>query len=259
MMKVKQTLSIMACFLVILVLAAPANALLDLNTWTENLMADDSAGGGFVIYSPTLTETISGGLTRAVLFSGTNDRNFMLDGSVRVDTSWDDEFFVFVVGYNNNDHVSSSADYILIDWKQANQDFDFGSGTVTGYEGLALSTVSGATAGENQGDTYAWEHSGPITEQLRANTLGSTGWNDNHTYDFRLVYMPDRVQLFIDGTLELDYSGAFSDGSIGLYHFSQREVVFSDLSLSVIPAPSAILLGSLGAGLVGWLRRRKTF
>ena len=91
----------------------------DLNTWTENLIADDTAGGGFVINSTTSAETISGGLTRAVLFSGTNDVGYMLEGQFKVKTTFDDDFIGFVIGYNNNDYVSGSADYILIDWKQA--------------------------------------------------------------------------------------------------------------------------------------------
>jgi hypothetical protein len=78
MMNSKTTLGIVTYFLSIFVLAVPAKAALDLNTWTENLMADDVAGGGFVINSATQATTISGGLTRAVLFSGTNDRKFML-------------------------------------------------------------------------------------------------------------------------------------------------------------------------------------
>lgn len=43
----------------------------------------------------------------------------------------------------------------------------------------------------------------------------------------------------------------FSDG--GWY-----DIAIDDLKVRPIPAPGAILLGSIGAGLVGWLRRRMT-
>lgn len=36
-----------------------------------------------------------------------------------------------------------------------------------------------------------------------------------------------------------------------------NDFAIDDISLSVIPAPGAIILGSIGAGLVGWLRRRR--
>lgn len=257
-MNSKTILYVVTCLLFILILVTSTKADLNLNTWTENLIADDTAGIGFVIDSPTMTTTQSGGLTRAILFSGTNDRNFMLEGSVKVDTTFDDDFLGFVVGYNNNDYSSASANYILIDWKQANQDFDFGSGSGIGYRGLALSTVTDSVAGANPGNDYAWQHTGPVTEQLRANTLGTTGWTDNQSYDFRLVYTPGRVQFFIDGLLELDYTGTLSYGSLGLYQFSQRDIEFSNLSMSVIPAPPAVILGILGLGTVGWKFRKKS-
>jgi hypothetical protein len=61
----------------------------------------------------------------------------------------------------------------------------------------------------------------------------------------------------------IDTDNLFTSVSIGntgagVDYFGFDEMTIGSLEQVIIPAPGAILLGSIGVGLVGWLRRRRT-
>jgi len=191
----------------------------------------------------------------AVFYNNTDSQGLALSGEITVQTNSDDDFIGFVLGYDTGDAANASANYLLIDWKQRNQAL---SNTVNGLAGLAVSKVSGIF----DFDEF-WSHTGAVTELQRATNLGSTGWADNTTYDFDLIFNANNVQVQVNGVTELNIFGSFANGSFGFYNLSQERVRYAGIEQVIappppsgIPSPSALLLMGIGLLSLRATRRR---
>jgi len=111
---------------------------------------------------------------------------------------------------------------------------DFASPTNLLEFGLALNTTTPLT--------------GAYTVELFDKSLGSIGIISENTNP--LIYWSED---------KFSYSGTLvSRVAINFNEQYARRFAIDNLSTNTIPAPGAILLGSIGVSCVGWLRRRKT-
>lgn len=220
--------------------AQPADV--DLTTWTAyNLPYSGSATAepGEWIVGPTgvtVGQDING---RPTFFASPEDA----DG-YRITTTFstpdgDDDFFGLALGFAT-DPADPASDYLLIDWKQGDQDVDWleGLGDSVGTAGLAVSRVAGVpTLGG------MWAHTGAVTELQRGATLGAIGWADTEIYQFTVEYTTESLDVWVDGSHEISMAGDFPAGPLALYNFSQEEMNYSAITFEPLNQPPEVLDG----------------
>lgn len=193
--------------------------------------------------------------TASVFVSPTLGVNTRFTGSF-VNSGPDDDYIGFVLGFSPGDQTNGAADYLLIDWRSTPQNNDFGGGGVGGAEihgattpsgnndvGLALSRVTGRpTADEfwhHYDDPAVMTDAGAVDELARGINEGSRtyGLGAGDTHVMQVDWRSDSVRVFVDGTLEIDYSGPFvpTSGQFGLYQMFQQGFEFNNFSYDPLP------------------------
>jgi hypothetical protein len=155
-----------------------------------------------------------------VFFNDTDSQNEVLSLKGEIEVSHkdrDDDFIGFVLGYHSHDLSNDDANYILIDWKRANQG--------TAKVGLAISRVTTSTDDGNFG-----AHSAGVSELQRGYSLAHTGWSFDTPYKFDIHFHSDNIKVYINDKLELDINGTFQDGSFGFYNYSQAQVTYKAIN-----------------------------
>lgn len=243
--------------------AAPVN----LNTWTaESYPSVSGFGAGVWTVASgggSVHQSVNGQPT--LFYSDFNATGSDVQGKIKVQDAGDDDYVGFALGFSPGDTGNSAANYLLLDWKKATQNFDFGSPSTTpgstAFIGLAVSRVTGVpTADEFWGHVNFPSHAGGSVQELaRGATLGSAGWLTNTEYTFRMIFTSTNLKVYVDDILQMDVNGTFQDGRLAFYNFSQANVTYSAFTIDPapgLPAPGGVALFAAGLISLVLLKRR---
>ncbi|WP_343805532.1 DUF4347 domain-containing protein, partial [Marinobacterium maritimum] len=169
----------------------------DLNNWS---VEGDSAGWQVQPGGRTVYQSVNGGKTYFV--SPENGViNQTIQGTIKVDASQgDNDFIGFTVGYQNSNNN------IVFAW-------DKGGWGLSGY-GYEL-----------------WQNNNGTITHLASDVSSdpSNGWQNGVTYEFRILYMENRIRAQIDGVTIFDVAGSFDPGRFGFFNESQGNVTYGNV------------------------------
>ncbi len=125
------------------------------------------------------------------------------------------------------------------------------------------SNLVGTGTYENTGVNWGWDGTIQIDLAQPASMVGIGIMNSLGGPEFVSIY--DSTGFLLDSYQVAAGSNVYPIITItsGAYDISRLVITgdffgIDDLQFNAIPAPGAILLGSIGAGFVGWLRKRRT-
>ncbi len=195
----------------------------------------------------TSTASLNNNGDATVLLTPTNAVNKRIRGTLTPGT--DDDVVGFVLGFEPGDSaIGATGEYILIDWKGANQNFNFNdpAGTTPEFQnltgagdmpvGLAISRVTGSANADE-----LWTHTnaaasptGGVQQLARGFTLGATPYNcAGGSHQFDIVYTENLVNVKVDGVEQFNLIGSFPAGRFGLYSAWQGPTAtFADVDIS---------------------------
>lgn len=199
----------------------------NLNNWKEESYEKNSGKWDVSRNGQEVIQRKNGKPT--LFYSPFNVFNTKVSGKISVGKNTnDDDFIGFALGFQPGDTQNRSAKYLLVDWRRGEQK----RWGVLAKTGLAVSVVKGIPSKESD----FWSHQGQVTELARGKTLGNQAWEKNVENTFDFVYTKTNLQVTVNGSLEIDIDGDFSEGRIAFYNYSQNNVTYKAFEKKVLPS-----------------------
>ena len=188
-----------------------------------------------------------------------------ISGTFEVETTNDDDYVGFVLGYTGPTLADEhDYDFLVLSWKQADQS---GFGGCTARAGFTLARVDGRLVEQpderGDGSDFVLDtfwcqeqvNDDPRYEVLATAWDPNGGWEDNTEYAFELTYTSTRFELRLDDQLVLAVDGTFPAGRFGFFNYSQPNARYSGFAQQdTPPSPTPTPTPTPGPGEPGTSR-----